>query len=239
MAIYSLQHKTIGRSTHAPGTAGAHIRYICRASTARKYITNGFDDGLTSGQLASQLTKAEETERKNARMLDKIMVALPREFNAPQREDVVLKFIEAITDNAVPWIVAFHDMGKDEQNPHAHIAIRDRDLETGKTRCGLTEKGSTQKIRVLWQDILNECLIEAGSQSRVDHRSLKEQGIDRQPTIHEGPKLRAMLARGVSPLSKDRTSKRGYPVFYTRIDKGLNRAEHNEKIRKQNGNWTQ
>src|SRR3546814_15584260 len=30
VAIYSCNLKSIGRTTHAPGTAGAHIRYISR-----------------------------------------------------------------------------------------------------------------------------------------------------------------------------------------------------------------
>ena len=28
MAIYSLNHKTIGRATHEPGTASAHLKYV-------------------------------------------------------------------------------------------------------------------------------------------------------------------------------------------------------------------
>ena len=38
MAIYHLTHRTVGRSTHAAGTAGAHIGYITRTSACRAVI---------------------------------------------------------------------------------------------------------------------------------------------------------------------------------------------------------
>ncbi len=33
---------------------------------------------------------------------------------------------------------------------------------------------------------------------RVDHRSFASRGIDREPTVHEGPDVRDMEARGIS-----------------------------------------
>ena len=36
MAIYSLSHSSIGRTTHAAGTAGAHVMYITRQLAARQ-----------------------------------------------------------------------------------------------------------------------------------------------------------------------------------------------------------
>ena len=232
MAIYSLQHKSIGRSRHDPGTAGAHIKYICRASTARQILRNAFPQ--SPFKIATWLDRREEEMRKNARVLDKIMIALPLEFTEKQREDVARTFIEAITKNKVPWVAAFHDLGKDEKNPHVHIAIHDRDIETQKPACGLAEKGSTQKLRILWQDILNKALEDAGLESRVDHRSLKEQGIERTPTIHEGPKVRAMLRRGVRPVSKTRTDRFGREIRYADIDQGKTRTDHNQGIRTEN-----
>lgn len=40
--------------------------------------------------------------------------------------------------------------------------------------------------RKAWADEMNKHLERAGHSVRVDHRSFKAQGIDRQPTIHEG-----------------------------------------------------
>ncbi|MCB1921453.1 MAG: hypothetical protein KDJ28_15970 [Candidatus Competibacteraceae bacterium] len=38
MAIFSLHHAAIGRSTHRAGTAGAHAAYVLRQTAARAVI---------------------------------------------------------------------------------------------------------------------------------------------------------------------------------------------------------
>ena len=54
----------------------------------------------------------------------------------------------------------------------------------------ITEKWNSSKQltvwRKAWADEMNLHLERAGYDVRVDHRSFKAQGIDRQPTIHEG-----------------------------------------------------
>jgi len=231
MAIFSLNHKSVGRTTHKPGTAAAHIRYITRAKTVRTFLAHGFDNNWPPGKIASYIRKEEDLDRKNARVIDKIMVALPLELNEKQRESVVVDFIGGITNHEVPWIAAFHDKGKDKSNPHAHIVIRDRHFDTGKAVCGLSEMGSTQKMRILWEEVLNRSLEAAGFDERVSHRSLKEQGISRQPQIHVGPKSKALLEQGIELSSKDKTDHRGRLIRYTEIDKGQNRFSYNESLK--------
>lgn len=230
MAIFSLHHKTIGRTTHKPGTAGAHIRYICRAGTMRTVLRNGFPESPFT--MATWLNKQEEQERKNARMLDKIMVALPLELTEREREDLVVDYLFHITQDKVYWVAAFHDLGKDANNPHCHIAIYDRCLETHRALCSLSEQGSTQMLRELWAKCVNAYLVKVGVTDRVDHRSLKEQGIDRKPQIHEGVRARAMRTRGVEPVSQDKIDHRGREIRYTEIDEG-SRASYNEGLKEQ------
>ena len=52
-------------------------------------------------------------------------------------------------------------------------------------------------IRERWAALTNEKLQEHGHESRVDHRSLKDQGIDREPTTHLGPAVSGMQRRGM------------------------------------------
>ena len=52
------------------------------------------------------------------------------------------------------------------------------------------------KLRELAADIINEHLAAAHSDIRVDHRSFKERGIDREPTTHLGPAATEMERRG-------------------------------------------
>jgi hypothetical protein len=48
--------------------------------------------------------------------------------------------------------------------------------------------------RAEWARYANHALTLANSPARIDHRSLKAQGIDREPTQHQGPKAFAMQA---------------------------------------------
>ena len=50
--------------------------------------------------------------------------------------------------------------------------------------------------REAWADVVNRALEKQGFDVRIDHRSFAEQGIDEQPTIHEGVTARAMEAKG-------------------------------------------
>lgn len=41
------------------------------------------------------------------------------------------------------------------------------------------------------------CLLLAGHEARIDHRTLEAQGIDRVPTTHLGPSVAAMERKGI------------------------------------------
>lgn len=51
--------------------------------------------------------------------------------------------------------------------------------------------------RAAWADVTNQFLECVGSQTRIDHRSHAERGLDEQPTIHEGVAARAMEKKGI------------------------------------------
>lgn len=142
----------------------------------------------------------EEADRKNARVIDKLEIALPLELDDTQRIDLVRAFVKELAGGRdVPFFAAFHDKPatKDESNPHAHLVIRDRDPRTGKGRIiGMSEKGSTERAREVWQGVCNKALAAAGSTARIDRRSLKAQGIDRAPQGHQGPQAREIAAKG-------------------------------------------
>lgn len=123
--------------------------------------------------------------------------------------ELIRGFAEEVTQGRAPWLAAIHDKGKDEANPHCHLVIHDRDPETGKRVIGMSENGSTERLRSLWEDHTNQALTSAGHNARVDRRTLEAQGIDRKPTIHEGPRARGMAGRGVAPNSRIRTRRNG------------------------------
>lgn len=240
MAIYSLHHSSIGKSTQAqPHTAGAHVAYITRKRAVSRIDSSRCPN--TPGEAADYLRKVEDRLRKNARVADKLMLALPRELTVPQRLAMVRSFAEAITDGRASWFAAFHDKGKDAQNPHCHLMICDRDLATGKRVFGTSEKGSTERLRRLWEQHANEALARANRSERIDRRTLREQGIERRPTVHVGVRARELIRQNRVIHSRNRLVRnncqarsRQRTVAYPAIDQGKLRLAHNIQIRRGN-----
>lgn len=58
------------------------------------------------------------------------------------------------------------------------------------------KKENMELWRASWAEICNRALMEIGSAERIDHRSYKDQGIDKLPTIHEGYAAQQIEARG-------------------------------------------
>jgi len=218
MAIYHLRHASVGRSTHAAGTAGAHVSYITRTGACREVI--GADmpvpaAGERGGEARAWLDRQEEADRKNARVIDKVTIALPRELNAVQRVELVRAFAAEVTQGRVAWLAAVHDQGKDADNPHAHVVLRDRDLQTGKMALRMSQSGSTEMLRGTWERVCNAALERAGMDERIDRRTLKAQGIERIPTKHIGPQARQIEAREpqgswkIAALTEERAAAHG------------------------------
>jgi hypothetical protein len=148
---------------------------------------------------------AERAElRKNSCIARDVVVSLPVELTAEQRKALALTFAgEVARRHHCAVDVALHrpERGGDERNFHAHLLCSTRRL--GPT--GFTEKtrelderrsGEVEYWRDRWERLQNERLKYYGHSARVDHRSLKAQGIDREPTHHRGPAISGILARG-------------------------------------------
>lgn len=200
MAIFSLHHSSIGKSTHRAGTAGAHIKYVSRNSAEPEILTNEIPSGRKEAM--EWFNQAEMSDRSNGRVADKVMVALPSELSAESRKSLVKSFLEDITKgNQIPWYCAIHQKGEDSHNPHAHILIRDRSPIDGRRVIKTSSAGSTNQIRQKWAESVNKALWREGFTEMIDHRSLKEQGINREPEKHQGwkghaedaPRFRKMI----------------------------------------------
>lgn len=63
-----------------------------------------------------------------------------------------------------------------------------------------TDWGSPETLEVwrqAWADLCNAKFTEKELDCRIDHRSYERQGVEQLPTIHEGPTVRAMEAKGI------------------------------------------
>lgn len=166
---------------------------------------------------------AEAAEkRKDARVARDYELAIPRELSREQGIELVREFAEALVERygvAVDFNVHRDDPRKWDgsekgwQGYHAHVMSTTRrlgpegfgakaDIEHSDSKRKGLGLGSgaeeIQALREIWERLGNRHLERAGSAERLDRRSLAEQGIDREPTVHLGPYVTELERRGVA-----------------------------------------
>ncbi len=163
--------------------------------------------------LWNQAERAEK--RKDAQLAREIEIALPHELTDQQREWLVKDFArEAFVRRGYAVDIAIHapDKTSDDRNHHAHLMVTTRRLEASgfanskesdTERAARREEGRTAKqdlaeLREQWAVLANRHLERHGHAARIDHRSLSEQGLDREPTVHLGYAANEMAQRGMS-----------------------------------------
>jgi hypothetical protein len=138
-------------------------------------------------------------KRKDAQLAREIIAALPVEFDLEEQIAVVRGYVkENFVNKGMIADFAIHD--NKDGNPHTHIMLTTRSV----SRDGFKEKNTDwnkkselYRWRKSWADI-NNCMFECkGLDIRIDHRTLKAQGLDRLPTIHLGAQAAALEKRGI------------------------------------------
>lgn len=199
MAIYHCSAKV---SKHA----SAKHDYICRENKYENQsdkCRESFSENLPAfaNNDSSDFWKAcDSNERANANKLREYEVALPLELTSIEQKKLVQDFVQHLTTayskEPLPCTVAIHE-GKGT-NPHAHIVLCERATSDtlnakdffsrknpkSKELGGSDRVATLEQIREKWSTLLNQQL---DRKSKVSHKSLKSQGIEREPTKHIGP----------------------------------------------------
>ena len=138
-------------------------------------------------------------KRKDSQLAREINIALPNELNREQQISLLKNYVqENFVSKGMIADTVIHDTGKG--NPHAHIMLTMRDITKegfGKKNREWNSKENVEKWREQLADHINKALEKVGIKDRVDHRSYKDQGIDKVATKHEGHVVRAMESRGI------------------------------------------
>ena len=215
MAIYSMRMQVIGRSAGRSATAAAAYRSgeeIADERTGRTHDYTGKSDIYGSeillpvgapgwmGDRVSLWNEVERVEkRKDAQLSREVMVALPAELTHAQKQELTREFVRGeFTEQGMIADIGYHDF--DSHNPHAHIMLTMREVDAdgfGKKRREWNKRQVLERQRKAWEEYANRALERAGFEERIDRRTLKEQGIEREPQIHLGAKVLEMEARGV------------------------------------------
>ncbi|MFL7885812.1 MobA/MobL family protein [Proteus mirabilis] len=163
----------------------------------------------------SEFWKAADTfERANGCTYREIEIALPRELTPAQRLELVRDFIQQEIGDRHAYQFAIHNPRaaiEGGEQPHAHIMFSER-LNDGierdpqpyfkRANTKNPERGGAKKARFgetpterkayliaqreRWADLQNKHLERYQHPDRVDARSLKAQGIEREPERHFG-----------------------------------------------------
>jgi len=154
---------------------------------------------------------AERAEnRKDAQLAREIEVALPHELTPSQRIGLVKDFArEQFVRRGYAVDIAIHapEATSDTRNHHAHLLITMRTLDgdgfAAKKDPTMNTREQLAQWREQWAHLVNRHLERHGQAARIDHRSLKAQGQDREATIHLGYVAHRMAKRGASSERMD------------------------------------
>ncbi len=148
---------------------------------------------------------AERAEKRiNSVVAREIVIALPHELSIPERALLGTGYGQWLADRyRVAVDIAWHppSTGGDRRNVHLHLQFTTREIGDDfafgpKTRVLDAAKTGGREIvtmRAEWATQANDALAAAGLEVRIDHRSLVDRGIDREPNQHLGPMRTNML----------------------------------------------
>lgn len=156
----------------------------------------------------------DKHERANGAVYREHEIALPAELTREQQKELVVDLIQVMVGSK-PYEYAIHAPNSSIEgstNTHLHLMFSDR-MQDGIERspeqtfsrynAKQPERGGCKKdsggknrlalrdeliqTRKMCADLQNAALQKHGHANRVDHRSLREQGIERAPERHLGP----------------------------------------------------
>jgi len=204
LAIYHLHVSIVSRSTGRSAVAASAYRAGEKIKNERDSITHDYT--RKSGVVHSEIMLPENAPREyfnrsilwnaveksekrcDAQTAREIDIALPVELDRKEQIDLMHEYIrENFINKGMCADFTIHD--KKDGNPHAHVMLTTREVSekgfNGKNR-DWNKKELLEQWREKWAVACNERLQMKGLDERIDHRTLEAQGINREPTIHEG-----------------------------------------------------
>ena len=221
MAIYHHHAQVIGRSGGRSAVAAAAYRSGEKLEMVDgRVLDYSRRDGIVHTQImapdhaanwmqqrASLWRGVEQLEtRKDAQLAREIQISLPRELSEMEQIEATRDYVQtAFVNRGMVADVAIHQTKNN--NPHAHIMLTMRDIEHdtfGNKNRDWNKKPLLKEWRKEWAEVANKHLEKAGFSERVDHRSLLDQSITREPRAHLSLAASEMEQRQVQTRQGDR-----------------------------------
>jgi hypothetical protein len=224
MAIYHLSASIVKRSAGRSVTAAAAYRAAVKIEDKTTGLTHDYTrkQGVDHSEIIVPVSieraddewlidreqlwnRVEQVEkRKDAQLAREITVAIPVELDRVSQIELVREYVRSnYVDRGMIADINLHHL--DDKNPHAHILLTMRNLQTspeGEVKFGLKNTDWNNKELLIvqrqnWEEIANRYLSASGSDARIDCRSLEEQGSPFIPQIHVGVHAMAMKRKGI------------------------------------------
>ncbi|HHH1612170.1 TPA: MobQ family relaxase [Yersinia enterocolitica] len=194
MAIFHLEFKIVKRSEGMSSCRKAAYHNRSRITDDRTGNTYDFShrSDLFHHQILAPVSapayiiesstalwnEVERVERQKdgqtARYFD---VAIPTEISNEDKIKLVVEYCQKnFVDKGMIADIAFHDL--DGNNPHAHVMLTLKPISAdgfGKKERSWNDKKNVILWRESWSVIANRYLTDAGSNERIDHRSIDAQ----------------------------------------------------------------
>jgi MobA/MobL family len=253
MAIYHFSTKAISRSAGRSATAAAAYRSGLEITDERTGKVHDYSrkQGVEFCDLllpenapewasdrSALWNAAEQAEtRINSTVAREFEIGLPSELNAEQRRELALTLGREIVERHQCAVdISIHAPGSegDHRNHHAHILLSTRRLGhegfTEKTReLDQKQSGEIVRWRERFAELQNGQFQALGIEQHVDHRSYKDQGIEREPTQHLGAEATALERQGIATDIGD--ANRAIQLAYEQgLEQRLELAQTNEQI---------
>ncbi len=207
----AIVHVAFKSSSQAP-PAAAHAHYIARDG---QYIERGGVELVESGNMPefaqadphSFWVAADAHERANGRTYTELQIALPRELDPAQRQELAREATRELLGDRFAYTLAVHSpLAKDNiDQPHMHLMFSERVVDSNTQslsedrffkRNGAKKdpewnaREKPMEVREKWVEMMNSAMKRHGQEQRLDARSWANQGREDLAELVE-PKLLA------------------------------------------------
>jgi hypothetical protein len=210
LKLFLRLHVAFKSSSKAP-PAAAHAQYIARDG---QYEKRGGIELVESGNMPEFAqadpyafwAAADAHERANGRTYTELQIALPRELDPAQRQELAREATRELMGERFAYTLAVHvPLAKDNiDQPHMHLMFSERIVDertraipeeqffkrngAKKDRDTWHSREKPEEVRETWVAMMNRAMERAGLEQRMDARSWADQGREDLAELRE-PKL--------------------------------------------------
>jgi len=218
MAIFRLEAKIISRGGGHSAVAAAAYRTGTKLRDERADKIHDYSN-RTKGVVESVILRPDNSpewtaktsslwntvelteKRKDAQLCREFILSLPKELDSKLQMELAVGWAQKeLVSKGMVAEVSLHNPAHGK-NPHVHILTTMRTIEddhfSAKKPREWNDKALLIEQRESWAKAVNTALEKAGRSERVDHRSLKDRGIDRIPEPKIGKEAMGLKKRDV------------------------------------------